>query len=78
LAGLVFHTRPVRRLLFRCSLSTADWTGESQYAADKENESRTTFHSDCRTCERDCSSFIPSRRFPRRRCQSCPFPSSLS
>src|SRR5439155_440281 len=44
LAGLVFHTRPVRRLLFRCSLSAADWTNESQQAPEHEDKSRIISH----------------------------------
>jgi hypothetical protein len=44
LAGLVFHTRPVRRLLFRCSLSAADWTNESQQAPEHEGEGRIISH----------------------------------
>jgi hypothetical protein len=41
---LVFHTRPVRRLLFRCSLSAADWTNESQQAPEHKDKSRIISH----------------------------------
>ncbi len=43
LPRLVFHTRPVRRLLFRCSLSAADWTNERQQTAEQKDEGRITF-----------------------------------
>jgi hypothetical protein len=40
----VFYTRPVRRLLFRCSLSAADWTNESQQTPEHEDKSRIISH----------------------------------
>ncbi len=44
LTSPIFHTRPVRSLLLWRGLSATDRTGESQHAADQENESRIIFH----------------------------------
>jgi len=38
-ASPVFHTRAVRRLLFRRGMSATNWTGKSQQTAEQEDES---------------------------------------
>jgi hypothetical protein len=43
-ASPVFHTRAVRRLLFRRGMSATNWTGKSQQAADQEDKSQIIFH----------------------------------
>ena len=44
LAGPIFYTRPVRSLLFRHGMSAADRPGESQHAAEQEDERRIFSH----------------------------------
>ena len=43
LTGPVFHTRPVRSLLFRRGMSAANWTSKGQQTAEQEDESRIIF-----------------------------------
>jgi hypothetical protein len=43
-ASPVFHTRAVRRLLFRRGMSATDRTGDSQHEADQKDESRIICH----------------------------------
>lgn len=42
-ASSVFHTRAVRRLLFRRGMSATNWTGKSQHTAEQEDEIRIIF-----------------------------------